>query len=193
MGLLGKVFREEVELIYKGKKLLKKGKYDEALKCFDKALETEPTNFHAYENKANVFNEIGLKNLEMEKYDYALKSFNEALKNQNKSLEIEGSDTILEDKAAVLTNMAFTLSEQSKYDKAIEYYDDALALDPKNKDAKILKLATIKLKQEKMQENSSKQPEISKISFICPKCETENINEAKFCLECGTILKTKEN
>jgi tetratricopeptide (TPR) repeat protein len=58
---------------YKGLDLGTEGKYDEAIQCYDKAIEIDPKHVYAWYNK-------GLALYYMGKYEEAIKCYDEAIK-----------------------------------------------------------------------------------------------------------------
>ena len=106
----------------KGNILSELERTEEALDCYDKALELclDITPDSAMWNrKGNALMELG-------RYDEALKCYNEALKHDS------GND-------AFICNKGVALLELNRYEKAIECFRRALVINPSNEDAKILK------------------------------------------------------
>ena len=87
-------------------------RYDEAMKCYDKALEIDPKNANVLCNKGASLNELG-------KYDEAMKCY-------DKALEIDPKN------ANVLCNKGASLNELGKYDEAMKCFDAALEIDAKH-------------------------------------------------------------
>jgi tetratricopeptide (TPR) repeat protein len=96
-----------------GDNLFIQGKYEEAIKCYDKALELDDkhTDGLTWNNKGMAFNNLG-------KYEEAIKCY-------DKMLEINP-----EDKYA-LNGKGYVLNQLEKYEEAIKYNDKALEIDPK--------------------------------------------------------------
>lgn len=119
MGLLGKIFAKETKLNRKGASLLSKGRYDEAMEYFEKALEIDPNNSTTLGNKSLVLNEIGRINLNNQEYDKTMELFNEALILIDKSLEIDPkSKWALGIKTNILNSIDFTSGILDKIEKA---------------------------------------------------------------------------
>ena len=91
------------------------GKREEDLKCYDKALELDPKNFHTWHNKGIALDELC--------------RHEEALKCWDKILELEPKNT------EALYCKGTTFGKLKKYEEAIKYYDKALEIDPKDADA----------------------------------------------------------
>lgn len=66
---IGKDLEELNEI---GKTLIDEGKYEEAIECFDKALELDPTYIRAYNNKGCVFEALNKHEEAIECYDKAI-------------------------------------------------------------------------------------------------------------------------
>ena len=87
-----------------------KGKYELALKAFDKVTELQPNDHDAWNNK-------GLALFKLDRYDEALKSFDKAM-----ALKPDVCDT--------WNNKGFTLFELGRHDEALKSFDKAIALKP---------------------------------------------------------------
>ncbi len=96
----------------KGSTLDNLGKYDDAIYCYNKALELDPLYTDAWYNKG-----LALKN--MEKYDDAIYCY-------NKALEL---DPLYTD---AWSSKGDTYYNWKRYEEAIKAYDKALDLDPNN-------------------------------------------------------------
>ncbi|MCX6841549.1 MAG: tetratricopeptide repeat protein [candidate division WOR-3 bacterium] len=96
----------------KGSSLLHLRRYEEALRSFDKALETDPSHAGAWSNRGCNLHSLG-------KYD-------EALHCHDKALELDART------ARVWHNKGCTLFSLGRYEEAIGCYDKALELDPRN-------------------------------------------------------------
>jgi len=94
----------------KGIEFYDQGKFDEALKCFEKAIEIDPHNAGTWRNKGHVL--VGL-----EKYDEAAEAFDEAIK-------------LNPENANIWYDKALALETQGKRDEAILAYGKALELNP---------------------------------------------------------------
>jgi tetratricopeptide (TPR) repeat protein len=87
----------------KGGALYSLGKYDEAIKCYDKAIEIDPDNPVVWNNKGLALNSLG-------KYDEAITSY-------DKAIEIDPDD------ADTWNNKGLALNSLGKYDEAKKCYD----------------------------------------------------------------------
>lgn len=93
-----------------GIELYEQGKYQEAIKCFDKAIKINPDNASACVNKG-----VALKNLD--KYQEAIKCFDQAIK-------INSAD------AAIYYNKGVAFEYLGNYQEAIKSYNQALKVNP---------------------------------------------------------------
>jgi tetratricopeptide (TPR) repeat protein len=120
-------------------------KYDEAIKCYDKAIELDPKYVYPWANKGNVLyyqkkNEEAIrcddKAIELDpKFAYPWnskglvlydqKKYEEAIRCYDKAIELDPKY------AAPWNNKGRFLYDQKKYDEAIRCYDKAIELDPK--------------------------------------------------------------
>ncbi len=87
-------------------------KSDEALKAYDKAIEINPQNTDAWNNKGDALSK-------QNKYDEALKAF-------DKAIEIDSQNT------DAWNNKGDALSKQNKYDEAKKAFDKAIEIDSQN-------------------------------------------------------------
>jgi tetratricopeptide (TPR) repeat protein len=130
----------------KGWALYLQGEYEEAIKCYDKALKIEPKNFITLNNKGLTLYVQGEYEEAIKCYDKALKiepassfvlynkgmalygqgEYEEAIKCYNKALKIEP------DSSLVLYNKGLALYGQVEYEEAIKCYDKALKIEPDN-------------------------------------------------------------
>ena len=99
----------------KGSTMYFLGKYDEAIKCYDKAIEIDPDNPVVWNNKGLALNSLG-------KYDEAVKCY-------DKAIEIDPDD------ADAWNNKGLALNSLGKYDEAVKCYDKAIEIDPDDADA----------------------------------------------------------
>ena len=96
----------------KGSSLYSLGRYDDAIRCHDKALELDPRDTAAWNNKGG-----SLANLN--RYDEAIRCYDRAL-------ELDPRD------AKAWNNKGLSLAKLGRYDDAIRCYDKALELDPRD-------------------------------------------------------------
>jgi len=103
-------FQQEIEAATwtnKGDALYELGRYGEALKCYDKAIEINPNNTTAWNNKGFVLDE--------------LVRYEEALKCYDKAIEINPNNTAAwTNKGAALYKLGRKSEAQRCYDKAKE-------------------------------------------------------------------------
>jgi tetratricopeptide (TPR) repeat protein len=86
--------------------------YREAIECYDKALEIDPTHFNSWFDKGCVLKFLGDYQKAVECYDMALK--------------------INPNHLGSLINKGCVLSSLGKYEEAITCFDDATSIDPNN-------------------------------------------------------------
>jgi len=98
----------------KGGALYFLGKYEEAIKCYDKAIEIDPNNSVVWNNKGLAL--------------YFLGKYDEAIKCYDKAIEIDPND------ADVWNNKGDSLDSLGKYEEAITSYDKAIEIDPNDAD-----------------------------------------------------------
>jgi tetratricopeptide (TPR) repeat protein len=132
--------------INKGVLLSQLGKYEEATKCYDKAIELQQDNMSilAWDNKATMFSTLGRREDEIKCYDEIIKidpnnvlalhnkghilrdigKYEEAIKSYDKALEINSND------AVAWRNKGFCFFELGKSEEARECYDKSLDIDP---------------------------------------------------------------
>jgi len=115
----------------KGLSLNRLGKLQEAIACYEKALEIDPLSAKAWYNKGCILSEIG-------KHQEAIDSYDQALKINPVDVK-------------AWYNKAVVLAEQDKHLEAIDCYDQALKINPKLAEAwnnKGVKLAAISKDEE---------------------------------------------
>jgi tetratricopeptide (TPR) repeat protein len=99
----------------KGNALLNLGNNEEAIVCYEKAIELDPNDAYAWNNKG-----LSLSNLAR---------YEEAIKSYDKAIELDPNDaTVFYNKGAILYNLA-------RYEEAIKSYDKAIELDPNDANA----------------------------------------------------------
>lgn len=99
----------------KGNSLVESSMYDDAIKCYDKALEINPGSMEAWNNKGLALARTG--------------RLAEAVQCYDKALEIDPGDT------EVMYNKGISLALLGKSKEAIECYDKLLAANPRDADA----------------------------------------------------------
>jgi Flp pilus assembly protein TadD len=100
----------EIPWYGKGATLILLGRYDEALRAIDTALDINPHNEVAWVNKGNALSKMG-------RYVDALRCFNAAIK-VNPRYEVAWN------------NKGNTLARLEKYEEALQCYERALGIDP---------------------------------------------------------------
>jgi Flp pilus assembly protein TadD len=98
----------------KGLALVKQGKYDEAIKCYDEAIRLDPNPAGAWNNKGVALNNLG-------KYDESIKASDEAIRLAPNDPNI----------AMAWHNKGRAFVNWGKYDEAIQACDEAIRLNPK--------------------------------------------------------------
>jgi YVTN family beta-propeller protein len=99
----------------KGIALSNLGKFEEAIKCYDRVIEIDPDYFPVWNSKGNTLNYLG--------------KIHEAIKSYNHVLEKDSQNII------AYYNKGLALSKLGEYEKAIECYDRVIEIDPRNIDA----------------------------------------------------------
>eukprot|EP00954_Amorphochlora_amoebiformis_P001405 107449-Amorphochlora_amoeboformis.AAC.1 len=100
----------------KGNQLYKKKKFQEALQCYDKAIEIDPTNCMYLSNKASCY-------MEMKDFKQAVKLCEDSLKVGNEQ------KAAYKDKAKILTKMGKAYSKMKDYAMACDCYQRSLTED----------------------------------------------------------------
>ncbi|MDD4454080.1 MAG: tetratricopeptide repeat protein [Candidatus Methanomethylophilaceae archaeon] len=109
------VLKNAVDWYNEGIDLHRSGNYEEAIQCYDRALEIDPKGADVWNNKGVAFKNLG-------HYDEAIKCYDRALKIDPKY-------------ARAWLNKSVALGNLGRYDEAIQCYDRALEVDPKDADA----------------------------------------------------------
>ena len=99
----------------KGNALADQEKHEEAIKCYDKAIEINPKNDNAYTNK-------GISLAKQENHEEAIKCYDKAIEINPKNDSTYNSKGI-------------SLAKQEKYEEAIKCYDKAIEINLKNYNA----------------------------------------------------------
>ncbi len=103
------------------------GKYSEAIKAYDKAVELDPKYFKAYIDKGVIL----LNNFK--KYEKAIKVFDQAIAiNNDENVDIYGYGSRHNfSNCLAYYNKGITLGELGKYEEAIKAYNQAIKINPK--------------------------------------------------------------
>ena len=96
-----------------GRNLLSHEKFDEAIKCFDKAIEIDQRNYESWRLR-------GLCLLLMGKYEESIQAY-------DKAIELDPDSRIAAD---LWRSKGEALDDLGKHDEAIQAYDKAIELDP---------------------------------------------------------------
>jgi tetratricopeptide (TPR) repeat protein len=105
-------------LSYKGSTLEKIGELENALDCYNEAINIKPNNAMAYYGKGSVLNKL-------EKYEMALECIDKALELSNYQYVDARIDDARIEKGLVLSKLG-------KYEEALECYNEAINIDPTN-------------------------------------------------------------
>ena len=108
----------------KGNELWELDKHEEAMSCYDKAIEIYPEYALGWENKGNLAHTMKL-------YDLSIECMEQVMRLQEKHYD-------------PLCTIANSHLEMNNFDKAIEYSDKAIAIWPKREEAWDLMAATLK-------------------------------------------------
>ena len=98
------------DFLKEGNDFMNAKNYEDAIKCYDKAIELNPNGTVAYNNKGNVLEK-------MQKYEDAIKCY-------DKVIELNPNGT------AAYNNKGVVLKTMQKYEDAIKCYDKAIELNP---------------------------------------------------------------
>ena len=102
---------EYKDAVLDGASNLNKGKTEQALKDFNRAIKIDPSHHDGYLGRGDTLNTMG--------------RYEEALRDYDKALEIEPT------LAKAYINRAIAYSHLGQYEKAIADYEKGLELDPK--------------------------------------------------------------
>jgi len=102
-------------MLDEGITLGRSGKYDEAIECFDKAIQINPKYAEAWYNKGTALDFLG-------KHNKAIECFKKAL-------------SIDPDYADAWHNKGIALGKLGKYNEAIECFDKAIKINPDHAEA----------------------------------------------------------
>lgn len=97
------------ELIKQGEKEANRHNFDDALKCFEKAIEIDPHYDYSYGDKALILDKMG--------------RFDESLDMYSKALELNPKNSI------TWYNNGLTYLNLQKIDEAIRCFDNAISID----------------------------------------------------------------
>jgi len=134
------------DYINHGSVLSLKGKFDLALKSFEKAIELKPDSFEAWSNKGSTLNNLGRYDEALEAVEKAIElkkdnvnawftkcaslfylcRYNEALKASEKTIELKS------DNAEAWSNKGITLIKLNRHNEAIKTYEKAREFNPDN-------------------------------------------------------------
>ena len=144
---LGNVFAEEPakEALNKGIELTQKGKFDEAILEYNKAIAIKPNYAEAYSKRGNAYSGKGNSEQAISDYTKAIEvdpKFAPAYNNRGHTYLTKGnfdqatSDLIKAieinpELAQAHTNLALVYSEKGKYDEAINEFNKAIQIDSK--------------------------------------------------------------
>ena len=104
------------KLLNEAKEHFKNARHNEAVECYTKAIELDPKNAVAYNNRG---------------VSYKIKGeYDKAIIDHSKVIELNPEI------AEAYYNRGITYKEKGEYDKAIADFNKAIELDPKNKDFK---------------------------------------------------------
>jgi len=129
----------------RGNDYVDKGKYDQAISDYTKALEINPRYFWAYVNRGTTYGRKGQYNEAISDFTKALEinpryaaayynrglayhnrgQYDEAISDYNKALEIDPRD------ALAYCNRGFAYDNKGQYDQAISDYTKALEINPR--------------------------------------------------------------
>ncbi len=168
----------------KGIDLYSMGRYDDAIKYFNRALEIDPSYIKALSNKGVVLNKLG-------RYEEAIKCFDKVIKvNPNLS--------------TAWNHKGEALSSLRQYEEAIRCFDKALEIDPAYDEARSNKEEALKFPGNyatnatetigyKSLPDITPTPSVNKISYNGEKSSEGPSIEVKNLPASGETFKTSEN
>ncbi|EER16070.1 serine/threonine protein phosphatase PfPP5, putative [Perkinsus marinus ATCC 50983] len=106
----------------KGNALYKQRKFDDAIECYNKAIELQPNDLTYYNNKAAVL-------VEQEKYEECIKLLQDVLAKRYDMNDALKDGASFEKCAKAYVRMATCFTRMNKFDDAIEMYQKALTED----------------------------------------------------------------
>lgn len=110
------------ELFDDGNRLIKEGKFEEALKILRQSLKLEPRN-------AAIYNSLGSAHLSLRQYDKAVENLSRAA-------------LILPQDAGIKNNLCLALGLDKQFEKAVSNCEEAVRLDPDSADKRWLLVNT---------------------------------------------------
>ncbi len=133
------------------------GRYEEAIRAFDRAVRLNPNDASAYNNKGEALYELKHYNKAIRAFDeairldlnyadaynskgfslYKLGCYSEAIEVYEEAIQLNLND------ANIYRNKGFSLYKLGRYSEAIEAYEEAIRLDPSNVSAYIEKGQTL--------------------------------------------------
>jgi len=122
--------KEMDELKATGNAFYKKRKFDEAIRCYDQALEKQPNDLTFHNNKCAVLVEQSKDN-----YEKVLETCRDLISRRYEINSANPDGASFEKVAKVYNRMASVLEKQNKYAEAIEMYNKSLMEETKRQRA----------------------------------------------------------
>lgn len=162
--------KKERNLITKGNNLYNDGKYREALKIYEEALNENPASVVGKYNLG--LSEIRIGSNPNDTTQAARNILQSGVKNMQMIANLGNSRKDLASKANYnLGNVSFNSED---YKQAIQYYKQALRLNPEDNDARRnLRIAQLKIQEEENQEQNQDQDQ----NPLLPRHITRKLNE----------------